>query len=115
VLLRIFIHDSHWLKGQFDHWNEFHSSTLLTALLDAHAIALAQLKEHVPTEWSFSSLEEGETDDADWSKNLPDEIIQNVLKECQLSVCRCFPSDSAPNRFFCKFIGSNRALSGRSG
>jgi hypothetical protein len=112
VLLRIFIHDSHWLKGHFDYWNEFQSSILLAAL---HAIALAQLNEHVPTEWLFSSLEEGETVDADWSKNLPDEIIQNVLKGCQLSVCRCFPSDSAPNRFFCKFIGSNRALSGRSG
>jgi hypothetical protein len=59
----------------------------------AHAIALAQLKEHAPTEWSFSSLEEGEIDDADWSKNLPEEIIQNVLKECQLSVCRCFGSE----------------------
>jgi hypothetical protein len=35
-------------------------STLLTASLDAHAIALAQLKERRhPLKWSFSSLEEG--------------------------------------------------------
>jgi hypothetical protein len=29
---------------------QIHLSTLLTALLDAHAIALAQLKENAPTE-----------------------------------------------------------------
>jgi hypothetical protein len=87
----------------------------LTALLDAHAIALAQPKEHAATESSFSSLEDGQIDDADLVEKLPDEIVQNVLKECQHSVCRCFPSDSSPNRSFCKFIGSNSALSGSSG
>jgi hypothetical protein len=43
---------------------------------------------------------------------LSDKIPQNVLKECQLSVCRCFPSEFSPRRFFSKFIGSNHALSG---
>jgi hypothetical protein len=51
----------------------------------------------------------------DWWKSLPDEILQNVLKECQVSFCRCFPSDSSPIRSFCKFIGSNHALSGKCG
>jgi hypothetical protein len=82
------------LPGNFWVQIQIHSSTLPTALLDAHAIALPQLKKHAPTEWSFSSLEEGKIDNADWSKNLPDEIVQNVLEECQLSVCHCFPSDS---------------------
>jgi hypothetical protein len=64
----------------------------------------------------ISSLVEGEEiDDANWWKNLLDGILQNVLKECQLSVCRCFPSDSSPIRRFSKLIGSNPALSEKSG
>ena len=86
------------LKGQIDYWNDFYEyvTTLpiksedfvwpkdpvfcLACVATVHIIdsftrcshdpfAFAQLKEHAPTEWSFSSLEEGEEiDDADWWK-----------------------------------------------
>ena len=86
------------LKGQTDYWNEFyeHVMTLLEKPGDfiwpedavfclacvtlVHIIttftrcsydpvAFAHLKEHAPTEWSFSSLDEQEEiDDADWWK-----------------------------------------------
>jgi hypothetical protein len=86
------------LKGQMDYWNEFyeHVMTLpidpedfdwpkdpmfclacVTAvhIIDSYTrcshdpIALAQLKDHAPSEWSFSSLEgDEEIDDADWWK-----------------------------------------------
>jgi len=86
------------LKGQIDYWNEFydHVMTLpvepedfvwhkdpvfcLACVTTVHIInnfarcyhdpvAFAQLKADAPTEWSFSSLEEGEEiDAADWWK-----------------------------------------------
>ena len=86
------------LKDQIDYWDEFyeHVKTLpvepddlvwpkdpvfcLACVTTAHIInnfarcshdpvAFAQLKADAPTEWSFSSLEDGEeTDDADWWK-----------------------------------------------
>jgi hypothetical protein len=86
------------LKGQIDCWNEFydHVMTLsvepedlvrlkdpvfcLACVATVHIIdsftrcshdpvAFAQLKDHAPSEWSFSSLEEDEEiDDADWWK-----------------------------------------------
>jgi hypothetical protein len=69
-----------------------------------NSAAFAQLNGHLALCKKARSTTTG-------GKNLPDEILQNVLKECQLSVCRCFPSDSSPNRCFCKFTRSNRALS----
>jgi hypothetical protein len=87
------------LRGQIGYWNEFykHVMTLpvepqdlvwpkdpvfcLACVTTVHIInnfarcshdpvALAQLKADAPTEWSFSSLEEGEEiDDADWWKS----------------------------------------------
>jgi len=86
------------LKGQIDYWNEFydHVMTLpvepedlvwpkdpvfcLACVTTVHIInnfarcshdpvAFARLKADAPTEWSFSSLEEGEEiDAADWWK-----------------------------------------------
>jgi len=86
------------LKGQIDYWNEFyeHVRTLpidpedfvwpkdpmfcLACVTTIHIIdsftlcshdpfALAQLKDHAPTEWSFSPLGGAEEiDDADWWK-----------------------------------------------
>ena len=89
------------LRGQIEYWNEFYeyATTLpvepedlvwpkdpvfcLACVTTAHIInnfarcshdpaAFAQLKADAPTEWSFSSLEEGEEiDNADWWKTLP--------------------------------------------
>ena len=86
------------LKGQIDCWNEFHDHVMtlpvepedfvwhkdpvfcLACVTTVHIInnfarcshdpvAFAQLKADAPTEWSFSSLEEGEEiDAADWWK-----------------------------------------------
>jgi hypothetical protein len=89
------------LKGQIGHWNEFYEHVLtlpihsdgfawpkdpvfcLACVTTVHIIdsftrcshdpgALAQLKDHAPSQWSFSSLEEDkEIDDADWWKTHP--------------------------------------------
>jgi hypothetical protein len=86
------------LRGQIDFWNEFYEYVMtlpvkpqdivwpkdpvfcLACVTTLHIInnftrcshdpvAFAQLKADAPTEWSFSSLEEGEEfDDADWWK-----------------------------------------------
>ena len=86
------------LRGQIDYWNEFYEyvmtlpeepedlvwpndpvfclACVTTALIinnftrcSHDPVAFAQLKADAPTEWSFSSLEEGEEiDDADWWK-----------------------------------------------
>ena len=93
------------LKGQIDYWNEFydHVMTLpvepedlvwpkdpvfcLACVTTVHIInnfarcshdpvAFAQLKADAPTEWSFSSLEEGEEiDAADWWKTRSDGTV----------------------------------------
>ena len=86
------------LRGQIDCWNEFYDYVMtwsvkpgdlvwpkdpvfcLACVTTVHIIdsftrcshdpvAFAQLKDHAPSEWSFSSLgEEEEIDDADWWK-----------------------------------------------
>jgi hypothetical protein len=86
------------LRGQLEYWNEFYEFVMtlpepedlvwpkdpvffLACVTTLHIInnftrcshdpvAFAQLKADAPTEWSFSSLEEGEeVDDADWWKS----------------------------------------------
>ena len=86
------------LRGQIEYWNEFYEYVMtlpeepedlvwpkdpvffLACVTTLHIInnfnrrshdpvAFAQLKANAPTEWSFSSLEEGEEiDEADWWK-----------------------------------------------